>query len=376
MPGSHFDGTAVFCRPWQLREAAITLSCVPSDHVVPLVVLEPPPLSRAAYAQLYTEYTAAREESMKNVIGFEYHVHTETMDWEKTAADMRRHRELHEQLSAPRSWLVHNRRWRELLNSIPCERAVFLFDPAEEDLMLWPPSPGKDIFGRPGAMDAPELLFGLLPAAAQIITFASSPATGEASRPGARHVYDTLQTLTDIAWAELTSKAAPSTCAQADPADPASILIGLHEALENGIPLRLKAPERGTASAAKTYLAGPKNPSEAVIIEASDSASAISGVLYARHRGVGIAVYPPPDRAPVQAAISRFIQAQRETNQVLRMAATAQSLDEEALKRLASESTSENCFLETGAVKRSKRSRPRSRPPSPKTCWSTLETLP
>jgi tetratricopeptide (TPR) repeat protein len=315
MPCKGFDRTAVFCRPWQLREAAVTLSCIPSDAVVPLVVLDPPPLSRSAYGELYSAYTEAREASMKNVIGLEYRGAAGNVNFEKTMADIRRHGELREQLSGPRSWLVHNRRWRELLAAIPCERAVFLFHPTEDDLTIWRPSPVRDEFGRSSSLDDPEALVSLLPAGAKTIELAATDG----------------ESLTDVAWVELNGTPVPAGAVTAEGNDPVSILIGLHEALERKVPLRVgnTAPVRNFASA------GAGGAAEAIVVEATESAGSIAGVLYACHRRAALAVYPAPDPHPVQGAIDRFIQAQREANETIRKAAVPEIAGEDELKRSA-----------------------------------------
>src|SRR5215469_1408148 len=120
---SSLNKTVLVCRPNQLREAAIALSCIGNPETTLLSVLEPPPLSRGEYDDVYDAYTEARQASLKNVVGIQY------LGTEKDPAEIRvaikRHHDLHSRLTGPRSWLTHGRRWSELLAALPCERAVF-----------------------------------------------------------------------------------------------------------------------------------------------------------------------------------------------------------------------------------------------------------
>jgi hypothetical protein len=322
MAGPSLDSTALICRPGQLAEAAVVLAAIPSDRVVPVVVLEPAPLSRKEYDELYAAYTAAREASMENVVGLEFRSAVEDIDMAKVQAGIDRHNELHVRLSAPRSWLTHQSRWSELLYAVPCERAIFLFDPSEDDLTLWPTIKAKQAFpDKSGATVEEFKNRALLPDKTRMIAFVpggDSVASGTGDY--ARHTYDGLAALADIAWGVLRPDEEPRGAATADPADPASILIGLHQALEGRISLRCSDPVRTAPDTAQWRSTGPDDSSECVLVERLDSAASIAAVVYARYSRAQLFVCPAPDISRVDESIARFRDDQQQAAKIARLA--------------------------------------------------------
>ena len=314
MAASSLDSTALICRPAQLAEAAVVLAALRCDGVVPVIVLEPAPLSRREYDELYAAYTVAREASMQNVVGLEFRAAVEEINMAKVQADIDRHHELHVRLSAPRSWLTHQNRWSELLYAIPCERAIFLFDPTDDDLSLWPTIKAKQFFTDKSG--APVEEFGdkaLLPRDTRIIAFV--PARGpilSRTVPYVRHTYDGLTGLADVAWDVLRPSEVPVEAALADPADPASILIGLYEALQRSIPLRCSNSVQFPADLVQWRVTGPNDASECVLVENMDSANSIAAVIYARYCRAQFFVCPTPDISRVDEAITQFREDQRQ----------------------------------------------------------------
>ena len=111
--------TVVVCRPEQVREAAVVLSCLPADRFAPVVPLRPPPISEAEYLARHAECTASR------ALG----------DEDDTAR-------LQAALAPYTSWLRHHERLAELFDRLGVRRAVFLCEPEPEELNAVDPADG------------------------------------------------------------------------------------------------------------------------------------------------------------------------------------------------------------------------------------------
>ena len=61
--------TVIFCRPEQLPEAAVVLSCCPADRFTPLIVMERSPISDDEYRIRYEAYVEARDRRDAIVAG-------------------------------------------------------------------------------------------------------------------------------------------------------------------------------------------------------------------------------------------------------------------------------------------------------------------
>lgn len=302
--------TVLICRPHQLREAAIVLSCISGPNTL-LSVLEQPPLTRQQYDDLYTEFTEARQASMKNVIGFQYRgVDADTSEI-KAAAN--KHELLRRRLAEPRSWLTHNARWAELLHAVPPERAVFLFPATSDDLHIWPSAKARNVFVDRSAENVEEFAEkSLLPAVTDVMTFECLDNLGSAKLPGASYRYKDLDDLAKVAWQVFRSSEQPPEPELANASDVAAILTGLNSALERKAPLRiLEAPHLVPTKATHAAF-GPSDAEECVMIEAIDSASVLCGLLYARHRFFRAFICPVPDLPLVEDAIGEFRKSQQQ----------------------------------------------------------------
>ncbi|CCH30518.1 tetratricopeptide repeat protein [Actinosynnema sp. NPDC047251] len=111
--------TVVVCRPDQVRQAAVVVSCLPADRFTPIVALHPPPLAEADYLALHAEYTASR-----------------ALDDPAETDRLRR------ALTPYRSWLRHHERLADLLRRVGVRRAVFLCDPDPEHVNAVDPADG------------------------------------------------------------------------------------------------------------------------------------------------------------------------------------------------------------------------------------------
>ncbi|MEV0677512.1 tetratricopeptide repeat protein [Actinosynnema sp. NPDC050436] len=111
--------TVVVCRPDQVREAAVVVSCLPADRFTPVVALRPPPLSETDYLALHAEHTASL-----------------------ALADQAEADRLRRALAPYRSWLRHHERLADLLRLLGVRRAVFLCDPEPAELNAVDPADG------------------------------------------------------------------------------------------------------------------------------------------------------------------------------------------------------------------------------------------
>lgn len=289
------------------------LSCVADADTTPLIVLEPPPLSREEYDGLYARYSAAREKSMENIVGYEYRVATGTFDAIEARSDAARHYALHKELAAPRSWLIHGRRWAELLKAVGCQRAVFLFDPTDDDLVLWPNGQSIDQDRMMPPQVEADRGTSLLPADAERIVFVRRGEESPRSAPSHhRYTYADLTGLTDLASNVLQGRDIVGPAELGVAADVGSVLVSLHAALERGVPLRLDSAPAPSPRERPWRQTGPADAAEAVMIETAESATSLAGVLYARNRRASLFTCSVPDVPRIEAALAAFADLQRE----------------------------------------------------------------
>lgn len=317
MPPS-LNKTVLICRPKQLREAAILLSCIGGAGTVLLSVMEPPPLTRREYDDLYDAYTEARQASLKNVVGAEYLGTTKDMAEIRAAID--RHNELRCQLTSPRSWLTHGRRWSELFAALPCERAVILFAPNADDLTIWANVKAKNELVAESAETVLEFEDQpLLPAGAKIITFIARPGSDLGWLKSTNYTYEGLDELSQLAWSVFRNHEASATAELADSCEVGSILLGLRNALKRNVPLQIHELRERTENR-KPIRQSEANNAECVLVEAADTASSLAGVIYAHHKGLSLFVCKPPDERRIQSAIDGFRECQRQARWAARLA--------------------------------------------------------
>ena len=292
------------------------LSCIGGSGTTLLSVLEPPPLSRREYDDIYEAYTEARQESMKNVVGLEF------LGTEKEAAEIgaaiKRHHELHSQLTAPRSWLTHARRWSELLTALHYERAVILFPPSADDLTLWPNVKARNEWVGESAATAEELKDrALLPAGIKVITFLARGGPDARELESTNYTYESVDELSQLAWSVLRNSAETGTPESADSCDVGSILMGLLNAFERNVRLQISEP----AARARTENSRRAGADKAgcVLVETNDNASSLAGVIYAYHKGLSLFVCDPPDENRIKSAIEAFRISQQQSKLASRL---------------------------------------------------------
>ncbi|MGW2485818.1 hypothetical protein ACWCV9_01180 [Streptomyces sp. NPDC001606] len=296
LPVFDVGDTVVVCRPDQIREAAVVVSCLPGDRLTPVVAVEPPPLSEADYIALYERFAHSQNVSMQRIggkLGMAEVLAGGPELQRRTLLEIAEHQQLAKALSGYRSWLKHNEMASRLVTEMRVRRAVFLADFAPEELntldpalreeadRVWSAHTGKDAKDRD---DPSGRMFAGLP----------------------EHVrlhWDGLTDLTTVAWQRLRAPGGePEQVLEVPEDDPASYVAALYTALRTGTALRPVATP-GTPLDPLFAAAVPDDADEATLVENTADVNALLGAVYAHHRGARLVITPPPDLAPVRAAV-------------------------------------------------------------------------
>ena len=313
--------TALLCRPEQLVEGAIAISCLPAAAFPPVLILEPAPATADGFRALYQRYTAARRASMSYVVGNSYR--KPVKEWSssdvaaaarETADRLSRHEQFlssHEQLTETRSWLTRNDRYRRILNSGGCDTAVLLFRPGEHDLkdFFWLDDDGDEsppwVRQRAREYENTELI------SEDIRRVHIIPRTQSGESDDAHvHYYGDLSELTDACWVAVRpSEEKPKHFIALSSTDPVHVLRCLVQSLETGRPIRAQI-QRNT-SPDPFYVQGRTSAEEAVLVEASD-ANSLVGVLYSHHRSADVHVLSAPDTAAIDDALTHYLHCEND----------------------------------------------------------------
>jgi tetratricopeptide (TPR) repeat protein len=274
------NDTIIVCRPEQMREAAMVLSCCTADCFTPLIVFERPPHSEEEYRRRYEWYVEARDRrdalAGAPVARAAAAGKQEEVDALNKEVDRRA-----ETLTTYRSWWRHQRQIGELLRALPLRRAVFLFAPEETEN------------GLINALPKRQLREDREPVIPETIDWAFVLPNGAPARDRhgeATYRYRSLAELTDIAWRACgRSGDPPAESVEVPEAERIAYVDGLWRALGRGVPLRTG----GTGARAPARAVPPK-ASEAVLVEFSDHAEQLMGAQYAHHRKAKLVVYAEP----------------------------------------------------------------------------------
>jgi hypothetical protein len=283
--------TVIFCRPEQLPEAAVALSCCPADRFTPLIVMERSPISDDEYRIRYEAYVEARDRR-DAIVGGPLARQEALVNLAAVEAANREVDTKAEALTPYRSWWRHQLFIRDLLGAVAPRLAVFLFEPASHELQLIEAVP----ISRIGDQRMP-----LLPEGLKCVHVLAG--AGQEDEAGNRFPYASLGELTDVAWRACgRADPMPGTSVEVAPADPADVLAGLSRALKRGVPLRARNDDGPAPADPDEDAGGGVPPTEAVLIEVSADATKLLGVQYARQRRAKLVLYPEPDTTGVEAA--------------------------------------------------------------------------
>jgi tetratricopeptide (TPR) repeat protein len=293
--------TVVICRPDQMREAAMALAAIPDRRFIPLMVLEPPPMSLAELAGIFKEFHAQVTKTLGEFGAFgpaefeqksEAEVRQHFSDW----AGRRAHQE---QMQPHRSWAKRNTMFRRALLDFGVTKAVCLFEPAAEDLVLsgieyamMEMPPGKiDVSSVDG------LLSGIERIALKSCGDPHDPPVSREARLTA--VFEECR--------EVLGTAPGLEPVEAQDDDPAGAILGLYEARRQGRPLRIVPGGRHTGQMPTRVVRAPA-ADHVVAVEVHDHAQSLIASLYAAEIGATFAVTPAPDLTRTESIV-RELQA-------------------------------------------------------------------
>ena len=302
--------TVVVCRPGQVREAAIVVSCLPSDRLTPVVTVEPPPIPEAEYITLYARMRDSQDRVQQTIgtkLGISEAVSGGQESVRRVATGIAATDGLRQAVAPYRSWLKRNERIASLLKGLGIQRAVLLDDFAPEELNALDPALGAEWHRGQAAL----LGEGYVP-----------DRTGEGMLDGVpvrlRLPCTDLARLTSSAWRLLRDPdGAPERVIEVPADDPAGYVAALFTALRTGAALR--AADSPDAEWESAFPAANPDAEEAVLVENTGHPDSLLGAIYAHHRSARLVITPRPDLEPVRAAVAE---------QQCRVTAAARSIGE------------------------------------------------
>jgi hypothetical protein len=297
------SGTIVVCRPNQVKEAAVVLSCSLPHKLTPLIVLDRPPISEHQYRDLYEDYCDARnrrDEFSGASIARTEPIRDSAFDTLTAEVDLKA-----ERLTPYRSWAKHNQLISNWLSKFPPKRAIFLFDTTCEDLRFIEPTPRGHIRDE---------RLPIIPEEAEWI-FLLSEAPLADSGTQLRSFYSDLNGLAELSWGLLRNSQFPASAIEIPSNDLDSYFVGLDLSLKASVPLR---PVVDGAKQPQPAIGFVRGTTEAVVIEISNDANRLMGVLYANLLRAKTVFCAEPDLAPVEAARAAIENMQEESAKAFR----------------------------------------------------------
>lgn len=307
-----FGDTVVICRPDQLREAAIVVSCLPADHFTPLIVLEPPPITEKEHQIIYKDfYNALTKQNEK--VGTNLGMVSERGPDEikELFAIMQDRNRLQRELTPLRSWSKYNKMLSYILEDLALKQVVFLFQPENYEIHILQEEDSHD----------PEIKFSLLPEDIQRIYFIRErkEIPNSAHQDNDYYCYSRLSELTELAWKRIgPTGQSPINTFDVPQENEALYLLGLPCALRERVPLRPVYAQIHSIEDACQIANKGLNSDEAVLIEDTGDASNVVGALYAHHRGASLIVSPAPNRSLVEQALASYLQKHEQASKALK----------------------------------------------------------
>jgi tetratricopeptide (TPR) repeat protein len=274
-PDIPVTGTVIVCRPDQVREAAIVVSCLPADRFTAVITVRPPPMREDRYRQLQQDLAAAGDASSRLIggaLGLAEVLAAGPGERQDAAATIERSLELRRAAARYDSWLRHQQMVATLLDTARVGRVVYLCGP----------EPGTAVFET-----IDEQLH--LP----------QPGTEDGT-----HLAD----LAALAWRHVGGHDDEPTGTIAVPAgDRSAYPAALFVALRAGLPLH-PAPDatRDTIDAQLNAANAGTGADEAVIVELHGDADDLLGAIYASHRAARFTPTPAPDLGAVREAVAAY----------------------------------------------------------------------
>ncbi|NVK79393.1 CHAT domain-containing protein [Streptomyces morookaense] len=291
--------TVVVCRPEQFREAAVVLSCLPTDRFTPLIVVTSPPKSLEDHLRNVADLHAAQEELYE----------LDPWKQEHSApfyALRKRLGAARAEIAGMRAWFKRNLMLNGTLHKLGCSRAVLLFEAVPEDLLTFDPAldTGRESAAGSGAgQDEQEdriepLLWGL----ESVYLLPGQPDNDL----GSRRYYRDLPSLPEAVWRLLRDQAPMPEQTVRVPcgADAKAYVAGLFDALRTGRPLSPAWQMRPLVDPLQDGDA-TCGQDEAVLIDNACDALALYAASYAHLRAARLVITLCPDTDLVDQTIRR-----------------------------------------------------------------------
>lgn len=310
---SSFDvgDTAVVCRPHQVQEAAIVVSCLPPDRFTPVLPIAAPPMTEAEFVELHHLARQASADVMAQVgteLGRRTVVTGSQATRQHALALMDRQDQLDRQMGPYRSWLKHNDKVAKLVSALGIRKVVFLDDFDVEELNTIDPVFRDELSERWRLLterdddDPVGQMFTKIPDQLRLRC-------------------DDLSSLTDTAWRFLRGGTpTPEQAIEIGRHDRSGAVAALFAALRTGAVLRVVDTPR--ASFVGDIDAINPESTEAVLVENTEDVDALLGAVYAHHRDAPLVIIPSPDLEQIQAAVDeqqrRIVHASRAADRDLR----------------------------------------------------------
>ena len=270
--------TIVACRPDQMREAAIVVSCLSADRFTPIIAIDPPPMHEADYISQYDEFYRSQEGAMGQLGGAMGRAEIVPADIAFQQQLLKKLLELHSRrssLTSYRSWVKRNQMISSLISQLGIERVVFLHNFTSEELAAGDPGPaGKH----------PARMFENLPVKLDLSEV-------------------NLLELSSAAWQLLRGPdSAPPDTIEVPVHDTKCYVAALFTALTVGAVLC--AAVNPMTSIDSLFADANYDAEDAVLVEDSGDTVALLGALYAHYRSARLVITPQPDLESVQSAVA------------------------------------------------------------------------
>ena len=295
-PWERISDTVVICRPHQMREAAIALAAIPDRRFIPLLVVEPPPMSFSEFGELLRPYHehVGKVVERQGAFGLAELEDATPEEQVQRILDFRNMRPQQLRLHPYRSWLQRNLMIRYALADFGIAKAVCLSELDREDLLL--PDAQMDLVGEaPVGEDAPAAT-GLLDGIDRIV-LRSACASEPAAAAG-----DMLDRLLDECIEVFALE--PTGFELADRGDVADVIAGLFRARRRNCPLKL-VESRGVRRPA-ALVADEARGDHVIGVECRDDAQSLVASLYAAELDTALVVLPEPERGAVDRLIGEL----------------------------------------------------------------------
>jgi hypothetical protein len=305
---SNVSDTVVLCRPDQMREAAIAVAAVPDRRFVPLMVLESPPMSLSDFGDIFREFRSQVENTLGDRGAFGYAEFARKTD--KEQLDFFQgwvgRRAQQQRMQPYRSWAKRNTMLRKALLDFGIKKAVCLFEPAAEDLILtnFEDSILEKSFQGIDFSNIEGLLDGIDRVTPQSCRELCNPTSLDAER-----LDKLFQECRQILGGPFASDPI-----EIDDGDSAAVILGLYEARKEGRSLRIR-PGKGATARRSTRLSGEASANHVVAVEVQNHAQSLVASLFAAEIGTTLITLPAPELAETQRIVKDLQEAVVEQSQ-------------------------------------------------------------